>query len=212
MRTIVVSFAFLFMSCGHPAKETASDSDSTTWETPDAHDSIGTTAPDWGFGIDYYLASEPLDTLDFQLIDKTCAVLIEETPAQEAARIVAEETEEKARVEREEKERQEWESQPHDSGDYFVSESDGSGYQGDGDFYQMQARDLLKELEIPTVTARSKQYVKLVGSNNKEWAVDVRTNMQPNWTMILFQVNREPVVIEAMDVTKERLKEFFYRQ
>lgn len=206
MRTLFVLMSFFLLNCARTERNGSLDS--ATAQSPAADSTI--TAPlSWGYTAEQYLVTESLAAAQFQQIDRTCAILIAETPEQEAARRAASEVEARERAEREEKARLEWESQPHDSGDYYSGEE--SEYQGDGDYYNMKAVEFLEELKIPVVTAEPKQYVRLVARKGQAYTLDIRSNMQPNWTIILFHIDREPVVVEAMDVTKERIQEYFFK-
>lgn len=205
MRTSFILLAFVWFSCGRTEK--TSDNDSTAIWDAIAPDSTNKPLLDWGYKADFYQVSVPLDTSLFQRIDKTCVIWIAENADQKMARETLREAELKELAEQEEKARLEWESQPHDSSEYFQWE--GAGYEGDGDYYKMKAKEYITELGIPVVTASPKQYVRLIGRKGKEYTLDIRSNMQPDWTVILFHIDREPVIVDAMEISKERLLEYF---
>lgn len=196
MKTLVGITLLACLGCTQPGTKTTEATSVTD---------TSSNQREWGFDVDFYLDRDPIDSSAFQIINQTCAIMVEETPAQAMERMAAREAEWKEREARNEKARLEWESQPHDSSETFEPEM--SEYQSDGDFYMMQAQDLLTEMKIPLVATQPKPYVRLAGLKN--WTIDIRTNLQPNWTFILFRPDREPVIVEAMDITKERLAEFF---
>jgi len=77
----------------------------------------------------------------------------------------------------------------------------------DNSFYQAEAMSRLDSLGVKTVPAE-KRYLKLQGKNN-HWILDIRKEGAPEWNMILFSVGKTPEIVSSIDVTNEKIKEFF---
>lgn len=149
------------------------------------------------------------DTSQIQVINETCAIIMEEYGQQTVRRLEREKEEQAQRLIEEERARAEWESQPHDSTEVFPGYF--PGYEGDGDYYFSEAMAAFTELKINVITAAPKNYVRLMGSNRKQYTLDIRSNMEPQWTIILFRVDKSPVVVDAMDV-QNHLKQYYFGQ
>ncbi len=192
--------------CGSP-KTTESLSD----DSPDSTALTGNTRAEemendtpFGNAVDSYLADNVTDTAAFQLISGTCAIITAETEKQAAER---EKREREAFLENEKIARQAWDSQPHDSTETFEY---APGYEGDGYSYLEKTKEMLTKLNIPLITAQPKDYVRIKKSNGKFYTVNVRNELiVPQWTIILFHVDKSPIVIDAMDMTEEPVRQYF---
>lgn len=163
----------------------------------------------FGYPLDSYLVDgSKIDTAATQLISTTCAIFMEET-ARQAAEREKEEAIEYAQGE--EAARKAWESQPHDSAEVFPGYF--PGYEmGDVEYYFGDALDALSKLKVPIITAKSKDYVRLVGKNGQAYTLDIRSNMTPRWTIILFHINKSPVVVDAMDAQQVPFNQYFFNK
>jgi len=77
----------------------------------------------------------------------------------------------------------------------------------DSNYYQSAAIDVLDSANIKTITA-SRHYIKFVGENNS-WLLDIRKKGAVTWGIILFSTIKPPEIVSAIDVTKERVKQYF---
>lgn len=77
----------------------------------------------------------------------------------------------------------------------------------DNSFYQAEAMMRLDSVGIKTVNAE-KRYLKLKGKNS-EWVLDIRKEGAPEWNMILFTAEKSPEIVSSIDVTREKIREFF---
>lgn len=200
---------FLVFGCSKPNAHDESAADTTKLSEQDSLVATNeSSVEEFGYAADYYLVNKSLDPSEFQLIDKSCVILIEATKAQVQAQDEQRAIEQAEQHAQWEQAKAEWEKQPHDTSEQF----DGEENYGtdDGMYYQWQAQQTFDELKIDTITISKKGYVKLIDKNNKEWLLDIRSKMTPEWTIILFNVNKEPKVVEAIDVTRERMIQYFF--
>jgi hypothetical protein len=77
----------------------------------------------------------------------------------------------------------------------------------DYQFYQTQAQLLFDSLKISSMYFE-KSFLNLQG-NEKSWSLDVRKKGLPEWNMILFSKNKPPQIVSAIDMTSEKINEFF---
>lgn len=77
----------------------------------------------------------------------------------------------------------------------------------DSNYYQSTAIDQLDSAGVKTVTA-NRHYVNLVGEN-KSWLLDIRRKGGVTWGIILFNKTKQPEIVSAIDLTKERIKQYF---
>lgn len=77
----------------------------------------------------------------------------------------------------------------------------------DNSYYQADALMRLDSIKIRTVNAESR-YLKLQG-DSESWVLDIRKVGAPEWNMILFRRDKKPEIISAIDVTREKITEYF---
>ncbi len=197
----LISIAAVALSCSTNKTNEAETNDST--RVKDSAESLAPVDDSFGSSIDSYLVNAAVDSSAYQQITTTCAIVMEETEEQAKER---EQRENEKYLADKEVARKAWENEQHDSTETFEY---APGYEGDGDFYFNQAKEILSQLNVPLITAKPKAYVRLVANGRKTLLVDIRSNMIPQWTIILFHVKKEPMVVEATDVSKERIKRYF---
>ena len=79
----------------------------------------------------------------------------------------------------------------------------------DASFYQSEAMMRIDSAGIKKIGLPSGQrYVRLKGSASS-WLLDLRKEGAPEWNMIFFNVRKEPEIVSAIDVTTDRIKQFF---
>jgi hypothetical protein len=78
----------------------------------------------------------------------------------------------------------------------------------DYNFYQSEALVKFDSAKVKVVNAE-KRFLKLIGSS-RSWILDLRKDGAPEWNIILFNVEKQPQVSSAIDVTYERVGEYFY--
>ena len=74
----------------------------------------------------------------------------------------------------------------------------------DGNFYQAAAMNLI--LGFKTITANSRY---LVLKGQQTWALDIRRKNLPEWNLILFQVNKAPIIVPTAGLGPETILEYF---
>lgn len=77
----------------------------------------------------------------------------------------------------------------------------------DNSYYQSDATLKLDSLHVKTIYA-DKRFLKLQGSK-QNWIVDLRKEGAPEWNMIFFHADKEPEIVSAIDVTQEKIREYF---
>jgi len=85
--------------------------------------------------------------------------------------------------------------------DDFFTMADDAGY------YQSMAMELLDSLKVATVSAE-KPYIRLLGSGDT-WTLNFRRKGLPGWNIVFFHQEKVPEVVPAIEVTAERIKEYF---
>jgi hypothetical protein len=78
----------------------------------------------------------------------------------------------------------------------------------DYSFYQSEAIVKFDSAKVKVVNAE-KRFVRLIGSS-RSWILDLRKDGAPEWNIILFNIEKEPQVSSAIDVTYEKVGEYFY--
>ena len=79
----------------------------------------------------------------------------------------------------------------------------------DASFYQAEAMMRIDSAGIKKVTLPSAQrYIRLKGTS-RSWLLGVRKEGAPEWNMVFFDVRKEPEIVSAIDVTTDRIKQFF---
>jgi hypothetical protein len=86
-------------------------------------------------------------------------------------------------------------------GDDFATIAD------DNSYYQSEAMLLLDSMSIKMINAE-KRFLKLQGTQ-QSWTLDVRKEGAPEWNLILFNKNKEPEIITAIDLSREKLTAYF---
>jgi hypothetical protein len=127
--------------------------------------------------LDNYRASGG-DTSNIQLIDSTCAVVINPTEDQ---------------LKRMEKE----------YGDDFATIAD------DYSFYQSEAILKFDSAHVKIINPQTR-LLKLKNPSGT-WLLDLRKDGAPEWNIILFSVDKKPEITSAIDVTYEKLNEYYFR-
>ena len=77
----------------------------------------------------------------------------------------------------------------------------------DYNWYQSLAIEVLDSAGIRQEDA-TRRYVTFKG-DQKSWTLDLRKANLPAWNMVLFKTNKEPIVVPAIDLTKESVREYF---
>jgi hypothetical protein len=75
-------------------------------------------------------------------------------------------------------------------------------------FYQSEAIVKFDSAKVKVVNAE-KRFVRLIGSS-RTWVLDLRKDGAPEWNIILFNIEKEPQVSSAIDVTYEKVGQYFY--
>jgi hypothetical protein len=79
----------------------------------------------------------------------------------------------------------------------------------DASFYQSEAMVRLDSAQIRQISLPSEQrYVRLKGIASS-WLLDLRKEGAPEWNVIFFDIRKEPEIVSAIDVTTDRIKQFF---
>ena len=78
----------------------------------------------------------------------------------------------------------------------------------DNSYYQSEAIMKFDSTNIRTVAA-TKRYLKFQGPKQM-WVVDIRKDGAPEWNVILFNVDKKPEVSSSIDVTYEKIQEYFF--
>jgi hypothetical protein len=77
----------------------------------------------------------------------------------------------------------------------------------DASFYQTEAAIKLDSSKIRTIYA-AQRFLQFRGSTGT-WTLDIRKEGAPEWNFILFQEGRKPEIIAAVDITYEKIDEYF---
>lgn len=80
----------------------------------------------------------------------------------------------------------------------------------DYSFYQTEALQKIDSAGIPSRFA-SRRYIKLVAGDNT-WLLDVRKEKMPAWNLIFFEKSKEPMIVPAMTVTADVVKNYFVKE
>lgn len=87
-------------------------------------------------------------------------------------------------------------------------EDDLANISDDQGYFQSNARHILDSASINIIEAE-KRFIKLNGDNNKSWVLDIRKEGAPAWNLILFNIRKEPEIIPATDLTRNKIAMFF---
>jgi hypothetical protein len=77
----------------------------------------------------------------------------------------------------------------------------------DSNWYQGIAIEKMDSVGIKQISA-SGQFLRLKGQN-KTWDLDIRKKNLPAWNLIFFKRTKEPQVISTVDLTTEKVREYF---
>lgn len=215
-------FAFV-MGCKPDVKSESTVHDSTVMsenalnvpENPD--DSLSTIprtslseeeAAKYFINLDQFLFSSPLDTSEFQVVTTTCAILVEKTQAS-----IREMKEAKEQEEAERQEARKKMSAAELAHDDSVREDEESIVGDDGMYYnslKQQGLETIGNLKIKLITAQDKGYLKLIDVNKKERVLDIRGSMEQGWTVIFFNIQKEPKVMDLTNVNRDAVVQYFF--
>ncbi|HEY0655132.1 MAG TPA: hypothetical protein VGD65_18485 [Chryseosolibacter sp.] len=77
----------------------------------------------------------------------------------------------------------------------------------DNSYYQATALQKIDSIQIKTVKAEL-PFARFKGVTTT-WTLDLRRKGLPEWNLILFNHNKEPQIISAIDLTTDHVKEYF---
>jgi hypothetical protein len=77
----------------------------------------------------------------------------------------------------------------------------------DASFYQAGAISLIDSVGVKRLNAE-KSFALLVGESSP-WTINIRKKGAPGWMLILFNKNKTPEIVPAIDVNREMLKNYF---
>lgn len=77
----------------------------------------------------------------------------------------------------------------------------------DNVFFMSEAYQRLDSSKIKVVSA-DQRFLKLMGVS-ESWVLDVRKEGAPEWNMIFFHKNKKPEVLSSLDVTYEKITDYF---
>jgi hypothetical protein len=135
-----------------------------------------------------------LDTSQYQLIDRTCALYLN-TPDERRAI----------------KDSIKWAYQSSDSSENS-SEDELDAGADDGMFYQYlygEQFETLKKLGIDTVRVQNKRYVRFLDKNKKIWTLANKEGAFFDDGMVLFNVDTVPMQLYLMDRGSDKIKKYF---
>lgn len=214
----------IFASCDslkNNNSETATDStnlslDSTMSQAPVSETLVSQAPEDDGKGnyqyILNYLVEGVQDSTQFQTIRTSCALKIEltkaeiETNNQREAEWQAIET----------KSDSIWDVTEHDSASIAEREETEQTIGDDDMWYRyedQQAQEKLLTLDsmkVTTFTASDKSYLKMIGRTGKVWMVDIRTKTEPGRTIVLFNIDKEPIILDRLDINTTLIRNYFF--
>lgn len=191
--------------------------DSVLGQTP-VSETTGSYAPkDDGKGnyqyIQSYLVEGVPDPTPLQTISVSCAIKIELSQAE-----IDEKNQMKADWEASEfKSDSIWYATKHDSASIAEREEIETTIADDDMWYRyidgtaQEKLFFLDSLKIPTVTARE-NYLKLVGKTGKVWLVNTRSMIEPGRTIILFNKDKEPILLDRLDMNVILILDYFQSQ
>lgn len=214
----------IFTSCDslkNNNSETATDSTNLSLDSSMSQAPVGEThgshgPEDDGKGnyqyILEYLVDGVQDSTQFQMIRTSCALKIELTKAE----IEANNQREAEWQAIEAKSDSIWEATEHDSASIAEREETEMTIADDDMWYRYEdgtAQEklfFLDSLKIPIITTSDKSYLKLVSKTGKFWMVDIRTKTEPGRTIILFNIDKEPIILDRLDINTTLLRNYFF--
>lgn len=170
---LLILIAFTLFHCSHSTEKERGNLSAVKSEVIDSvefdYDRL--------FKLDSYLVTDSVDSLQLQVIDSDCVLLV--YPNQDQIdQIIDEEGEE----------------------DFYIIADDSN-------WYQAQAIQMVDSVGIEKKIVLG-QYVKLV-SIKGTWIMDVRKRDLFKWNMIFFSTKKEPLVVDEVDLTTEKVREYF---
>jgi hypothetical protein len=163
--------------------------------------------------IQSYLVEQVPDATLFQTISESCALKIElsqkekdESSQREADWLASEAKSDSI-----------WDATEHDSASIAEREETQMTIADDEMWYRYiretaQAKlFFLDSLKIPTVTV-SENYLKLVSKSGKVWLVDTRSRTEPGTTIIFFNIDKNPILLDRLDMNVNLIRDYFLTQ
>ena len=77
----------------------------------------------------------------------------------------------------------------------------------DNNWYQGLAIEMVDSVGINKEGA-SRQFIQLIGQD-KTWTLNLRKKGLPTWNMIFFKRNKEPLIIQTISLTTEKVRDYF---
>ena len=166
------------------------------------------------FNIQNYLVAEMQDSSLFQMISKSCAIKIELTKAeidtknQREAQYWAEKAISDSI----------WDTTEHDSASIAEREETEQTIGDDDMWYRyedQQAQEKLLTLDsmkVTTFKASDKSYLKMVGRTGKVWMVDIRTRTEAGRSIVFFNVDKEPIILDRLYMNANLIRNYFLSQ
>jgi hypothetical protein len=111
-----------------------------------------------------------------------------------------------------------WDATEHDSASIAEREETEMTIADDDMWYRYEdetAREklfFLDSLKIPTITASDKSYLKLVSKTGKVWMVDIRSRTEPGRTIIFFNKDKDPLLLDRLDMNVILIRDYFLSQ
>jgi hypothetical protein len=79
----------------------------------------------------------------------------------------------------------------------------------DASFYLAEAMMRVDSVGVKKIRISPEHnYVHLKGTT-RNWLLSIRKEGAPEWNVVFFDVNKEPEIVSAIDVTTAKIKEFF---
>ncbi len=209
----------IFAACDSLKKndsETATDSTNLSLDSTMSQAPVNKRPEDDGKGnyqnINSYLVEGPQDSTSFQTISTSCAIRIELSQAQ----IDANNQREAEWQASEAKSDSIWDATEHDSASIAGREETEMTIGDDDMWYRYEngtAQEklfFLDSLKIPTINASDKSYLKLVSKTGKVWMVDIRSRTEPGRTIVLFNINKDPIILDRLDINTVLIRNYFF--
>jgi hypothetical protein len=79
----------------------------------------------------------------------------------------------------------------------------------DASFYQAEAMMRIDSVGVRKIVLSPDDDFVHLKSPSKNWLLGVRKEGAPEWNMIFFHINKEPEIVSSIDVTTDKIREFF---
>ena len=79
----------------------------------------------------------------------------------------------------------------------------------DNNWYDYQAKVLLDSMKV-RVEYQETGVIFFVGDNSKSWLLDFEKPGALGWNLILFNRSKKPQIVDAIDISIDQIKSFFY--